>query len=87
MSRHVILTDNQLSLLLAGARKQRGWTQTDFARRLGVSQQLVSGMERDVNSTTASRLLSALRILGFQMTLTLQSETRDAGSVENPEEW
>jgi transcriptional regulator with XRE-family HTH domain len=83
---HVIRTDSQLSLLLASARKERGWTQTDFARRLGVSQQLVSGIERNVNCTTASRLLCALRILGFQMTLTLQSEKQDASCAENTEE-
>jgi HTH-type transcriptional regulator/antitoxin HipB len=91
MTRYPVNTDRQLSQLLAGFRKAKGWTQADLASRMGVSQQLISAMERDVTSTTAARLLTALRVLGVRMVLTTESgRSTDEGKTPAPkstEDW
>ncbi len=83
MARYPVSTDRQLSLLLAGFRKARGWTQSELASRMGVSQQLISAMERDVTSTTAARLLAALRVLGVRLVLTTET-ARSASEAKPP---
>jgi HTH-type transcriptional regulator/antitoxin HipB len=84
MSEHTIRTDAQLSQLLASARKARGLTQSALAERMGVSQQLVSKMERDILQTTVPRLLHALRILQVHLVLRIADDAPGRRTKRGP---
>lgn len=55
--------------LLKDARHQAGLTQTELARRLGVSQTAVAKMERPDANPTVQTLDDALRATGHRLTL------------------
>ncbi len=69
MRDYPIQTDQQLPLLLRGIRNARDMSQADLARRLGVSQQTISQMERNAAAVTVQRLTRALSVLGGQLVL------------------
>ena len=64
-----VRTPSQLPVLLAGFRKSSSLTQAEAARRLGVSQQTFSALERNADRATAGRLLKLLQVLGVEMVL------------------
>ena len=51
----------QLPMLLQGFRKATGLTQAEASRRLGVTQQTFSSLERNAHRMSAERLLALLR--------------------------
>ena len=53
---------------LREGRKQRGWTQTDLAGRLGVSQGYVCLLERDQRPVPAAMAQKVARVLGLPAT-------------------
>ena len=64
-----VRTPLQLSVLLVGFRKAAGLTQVEAARRLGVSQQTFSALERNADRATAGRVLKLLQVLRVEMVL------------------
>lgn len=64
-----VRTPDQLSALLRAFRKETGLTQGELARRLGVTQQTYSALERNAANIGAARLLSMLNVLGVEMRL------------------
>ncbi|SAI66290.1 DNA-binding protein [Bordetella ansorpii] len=70
-----VRTAEQLPALLRGFRKQSGLTQADTAKRLGVSQQALSNLERHADKVSADRLLELLSILGVELVLRKTSES------------
>lgn len=69
MADYPIRTAEQLPVLLQAFRKQAGLTQTDVARRLGITQQTLSALERNAEKVSADRLLALLSILGVELVL------------------
>lgn len=69
MSTYPVRTPDQLPALLRAFRKEAGLTQSELARRLGVTQQTYSALERNADNMGAARLLSLLHILGVEMAL------------------
>ena len=69
MADFTVRTAEQLPLLLQAFRKQAGLTQADVARRLGVTQQTLSALERNANKVSASRLLALLSVLKVELVL------------------
>lgn len=59
----------QLPLLLQGFRKAAGLTQAETARRLGVTQQTFSSLERNAHRMSAERLMALLSLLGVSLVL------------------
>ena len=59
----------QLPMLLQGFRKAAGLTQAEAARRLGVTQQTFSSLERNAHRMSAERLMALLRLLGVSLVL------------------
>jgi len=60
---------------LKRAREQKGWTQEKAARRLGMSQEYLSMLERNLRSLPASRLQGILRTYRFSpLILPLQGQ-------------
>jgi transcriptional regulator with XRE-family HTH domain len=58
--------------LLAGARRHAGLTQTELARRLGVSQAAVAQLERPNGNPRLATLERALHAVGAELALTLR---------------
>ena len=76
-----VRTAEQLPALLVGFRKQAGLTQAAAARRLGVTQQTLSALERNAGKVSAERLLQLLSVLGVELVLRHPEEPqRRAGS-------
>lgn len=69
MNEYPIRTALQLPAILQAYRKQSGMTQTEVAKRLGVTQQTLSAMERNAAKVSADRLLTLLNILGVELVL------------------
>jgi HTH-type transcriptional regulator / antitoxin HipB len=82
-----VRTPKQLSVLLAGFRKTSGLTQAEVARRLGVSQQTFSALERNADRATAGRLLKLLQVLGVEMVLRQPSGTSTEQTVAQKPAW
>ena len=59
----------QLSQHLRSLRKARGWTQTQLAVRLGVTQSRVSAIEKDATALTTEQLFRWLAALGAALVL------------------
>ena len=59
----------QLPMLLQGFRKAAGLTQAEAARRLGVTQQTFSSLERNAHRMSAERLRALLSLLGVSLVL------------------
>ena len=75
-----VRTTEQLPQLLKAFRKNAGLTQADVARRLGVTQQTVSALERNAEAVSAERLMRLLNILGVEWVL----RTRSASPSDLP---
>jgi len=69
MAEFVVRTAEQLPILLREFRKQAGLTQHEAARRMGISQQALSNLERHADKVSADRLLEVLSLLGAELVL------------------
>lgn len=69
MTDFTVHTAEQLPVLLQAFRKQAGMTQSAVAKRLGITQQTLSVLERNADKVSADRLLALLRILGVELVL------------------
>lgn len=89
MRPYVVHAAEQLPALLKAFRKQAGLTQGDAARRLGVTQQTLSALERNAEKVSAERLLHLLGILGVEMVLQEKPPTkvRESSPAGEPPQW
>ena len=69
-----------VSILLHRARKARGLSQTELARRLGRSQQAVSQIERPGSNPTMETLALYLGALGYRIELAIAESVSNKGS-------
>lgn len=69
MSDFIIRTPEQLPAILQGFRKSAGLSQVEAAKRLGVTQQTLSALERNAESVSAARLMKLFSILGVELVL------------------
>ena len=69
MADFTIRTAEQLPLVLQAFRKQAGLTQAAVAKRLGITQQTLSALERNAEKVSTDRLLALLSILGVELVL------------------
>ncbi len=60
-----------LSAALAGARRQRGWTQEQLAQRIGVGRDYVGDIESGHLGVQTTRLMQLFGELGVEVVLTL----------------
>ena len=73
MNRFEVLSPQQLTEYIRGLRKSQGLTQSDVAKRLGVSTMRVATIEKDVGRLSTHRLITLLRILGAQLELRVET--------------
>lgn len=86
MSDFTVRTAGQLPILLQAFRKQAGMTQSDMARRLGVTQQTFSALERNAEKVSADRLLEILSILGVELVFRQHRDSSEAQAT-TPLNW
>lgn len=86
MKEFTVHTAEHLSALLQGFRKQAGLTQSDMAKRLGITQQTLSAFERNADKASADRLLEYLSILGIELVLR-QSQDRERAESRPEATW
>jgi HTH-type transcriptional regulator / antitoxin HipB len=64
-----IRTSGQLGPALRALRQVRGWSQTELGRRVGLSQERISSIERQPERITVSQLLTVLMALDGELTV------------------
>ncbi len=84
MTDFTIRTAEQLPALLKAFRKKSGLTQTEAARRLGVTQQTLSSMERNADKVGTDRLLYLLSMLNVELVLREKVESPPEKSTSEP---
>ena len=62
-----IRTSGQLGPALRSLRQRRGWSQTELGRRVGLSQERISSIERQPERITVGQLLTVLMALDGEM--------------------
>ena len=83
----ILSLSDQLAPLLQAARKSAGLSQTELAKRLGLSQSRMSAMELDPASMRLDQLLSICATL--QLELLVQTKGSPDASQTSPtrQEW
>jgi transcriptional regulator with XRE-family HTH domain len=64
----LVSTMADVAHLVRSTRTERGWTQAELARRMGVARDWVVRCEQGNPRLEASRVLDALTVLGFDLT-------------------
>lgn len=75
-----IRAGGQLGPVLRALRQARGWSQTELGRRVGLSQERISTIERQPERITVGQLLTVLMALDGE----LQVVPRRAAPVHGP---
>lgn len=76
-------TIDQITPIVQGFRKRAGLTQTDMAKKLGVSQQSYAKMEANLSSASVERLYTILRLLGVRIKFELPEQGMTVISSED----
>lgn len=77
----------QLPALLKAFRATAGLTQDQVAKRLGVTQQTLSALERNAQKVSAERLIALLSILGAEVIIQTKAHTPDKAHPEGAPTW
>jgi HTH-type transcriptional regulator/antitoxin HipB len=78
-----LVTAPQLGQLLVASRKRRKLTQAEVARRVGLSQNRISYLEKNPDELSFKQLLSWCSAIGLELRL----GERDAAEAKNVSEW
>lgn len=62
-----IRTSGQLSPILKQLRKAKGWSQIEFGKRIGLSQERISAIENHPEKTSIDQLLTVLMALEAEL--------------------
>ncbi|MGK5027167.1 helix-turn-helix domain-containing protein [Janthinobacterium sp. RB2R34] len=81
-----IRTTGELGPLLKRLRKAKNMSQTDLGRRIGLSQERISVIERQPEKVTMDNLLTVLMALGVHFAV-VEPTARTQGNAENKAEW
>lgn len=69
MNDYVVRIPQQLPILLQAFRKEAKLSQAQVAALLGVTQQTVSDLERNIGDASVSRLMRVMGVLGLELVL------------------
>ena len=83
----VIRVPAQLGAVLRAARTQRGLTQADVARQLGITVQAVSRLENNAGRAAFDRIHQLCQLLGLEIQLLPRSPADVPPSAAPPLEW
>jgi HTH-type transcriptional regulator/antitoxin HipB len=76
--RQVLSTSSQLGPILKSGRRAAGLSQTDLARRMGISQSRISHMELHPESVSLDQLLALFGLLGIELMVQSKSGAQPA---------
>jgi len=68
-----IRTPTQLKTVLRGLRRAQGLNQSEFGRKVGLSQERISAIENHPERVTTDQLLTLLIALGMELVITPRS--------------
>jgi HTH-type transcriptional regulator / antitoxin HipB len=68
-----LINAKQIGATLAGRRKELDLSQTEVAKRLGLSQNRLSELESRPETMTTEQLLALANLLGLEVTLAVRS--------------
>jgi HTH-type transcriptional regulator/antitoxin HipB len=81
MGEFPVKTPAQLKVALRAARRARGLSQSEFGRKVGLSQERISAIENHPERVTIDQLLTLLMAAGMELVIKPRSpETGAAGS-------
>ena len=69
----------QLQNRLKMFRQQRGWSQTELGRRVGLSQERISSIERQPERITVGQLLTVLMALEAELRVDVRQRAQSTG--------
>lgn len=82
-----IRTSDQLSGVLQAFRKESGLSQTEVAKRMGLTQQKLSHLERNAQNVSADRILKLLGVLGVELVLRRAEASWSVASNSEEHPW
>jgi HTH-type transcriptional regulator/antitoxin HipB len=83
----IIRLPDQLGPMLRAARLQRGWTQADVAKQLGVTTQAVSKLENNAGRASFDRIHRLCLVLGQELCLQKKSVSGAKGDKSAVSAW
>ena len=83
----ILSLSNQLAPLLQAARKSAGLSQTELAKRLGLSQSRMSAMELDPASMRLDQLLSICATLQLELVVQTKGAPDQGQTSPTRQEW
>lgn len=83
--KQVLSVPDQVGLLVQGARKSAGLSQTALAGRLGISQSRMSAMELDPSSINLEQLLALLAALNLELVVQTKPGSSSDKASAKPE--
>jgi HTH-type transcriptional regulator / antitoxin HipB len=83
----IIRLPDQLGPKLRAARVQRGWTQADVAKQLGISTQAVSKLENNAGRASFDRVHRLCLLLGLDLGLQARSTSGSQGPDPTKATW
>lgn len=81
-----IRNSDQLTGVLQAYRKESGLSQTEVARRMGLTQRKLSHLELNAKNVSADRILTLLSVLGVELVLRRAGDSQ-AAPVSNKQPW
>lgn len=79
------MKENTMGTMIAALRKEKGMTQLELAKELGVTDKAVSKWERDLSCPDISSIPKLAQVLGVSVDVLMQSKA--APREENGSEW
>jgi HTH-type transcriptional regulator/antitoxin HipB len=83
----IIRLPDQLGPMLRAARLQRGWTQADVAKQLGITAQAVSKLESQAGRASFDRVHRLCLLLGLELGLEPKAAAASKGAATSKDAW
>lgn len=80
---NTIRTSGQLSPILKQLRKDKGWSQIELGRRIGLSQERISAIENHPEKTSIDQLFTLLMALDAELQVGPRQSLSDKEALSN----
>lgn len=83
----IIRTSGQMGPVLKRLRKAKGWSQLEFGRRIGLSQERISAIENHPERVTLDQMLTLLMALDAEIQISPRSNSSKGDSKSTKDNW
>ena len=80
----IIRTSGQLGPVIRQFRKQKGWSQMELGRRIGLSQERISTIENHPERVTFDQLLTILMAIDAEISIAPRGVSQDVQPAKGP---